>query len=148
MITYSLQRLLKNAAIFSAIANILLVIDVFEVQAVKPPPDPLSCIISPADGTTAPGVPIIFVGNTLGGKGSKSYSWDFSDGSGVSSASTGNGVDVTYNTVGGPFAVLLDVTDKQDTTASCSTTVTVTLGGVNTPPVANDDSYTLTKNTT
>jgi mono/diheme cytochrome c family protein len=34
-------------------------------------------------------------------------------------------VDVTYSTVGGPFAVLLDVTDKQGDTASCSTTVTV-----------------------
>jgi nitrite reductase (NO-forming)/hydroxylamine reductase len=84
---------------------------------------------------------------TQGGKGSKSYSWNFSDGSGAPAASTDNSVDVTYSTAGGPFAVLLDVTDKQGASASCSTTVTVTQGGVNTPPVANDDGYTTPKNT-
>ncbi|MEN8264403.1 MAG: cytochrome D1 domain-containing protein [Nitrospirota bacterium] len=148
MVTGFLQRFLQKAAVFSAIASMLLVIDVFEVQAAKPPPAPLSCSISPADGSTAAGVPIRFIGDTQGGKGSKSYNWDFSDGSEVPAASTEKSVDVTYSTVGGPFAVLLDVTDKQGATANCSTTVTVTQGGVNTPPVANDDSYTVTKNTT
>jgi nitrite reductase (NO-forming)/hydroxylamine reductase len=55
---------------------------------------------------------------------------------------------VTYGTAGGPFTVLLDVSDRDGGSASCSTTVTITQGGGNTPPVANDDSYTATINTT
>jgi hypothetical protein len=139
------KKLNTILAVFSAIASMLLVFGPVEVEAARPP---LSCSISPADGSTAAGVPITFDGNTQGGQGQKSYSWDFSDGPGVPAASTESSVDVTYSTVGGPFAVLLDVTDNKGAIASCSTTVTVTNGGVNTPPVANDDSYTVAKNTT
>lgn len=57
-------------------------------------------------------------------------------------------MDVIYSTSGGPFNVLLEVTDKQGFIASCSTTVTVTEGGGNTPPVAVDNNYTTAKNTT
>jgi nitrite reductase (NO-forming)/hydroxylamine reductase len=139
------KRLNTILAVFSAIASMLLVFGPVEVEAARPP---LSCSISPADGSTAAGVPITFDGNTQGGQGQKSYSWDFSDGPGVPAASTESSVDVTYSTGGGPFNVLLDVTDNKGAIASCSTTVTVTNGGVNTPPVANDDSYTVAKNTT
>ena len=141
-----LKRFLQRVALITATASLLLVFAPVEVEAA--PPAPLSCSISPADGSTAAGVPIRFDGNTDGGKGSKSYNWNLSDGAGMPAASTDNMVDVTYSTAGGPFAVLLDVTDKQGTTASCSATVTVTGGGVNTPPVANDDSYTATENIT
>ena len=143
-----LKRSLQRAALITATASLLLVFAPLEVEAAKPPPMPLSCSISPADGATAAGVPIRLSAMTQGGKGSKTYSWDLSDGSGVPAASTENMVDVTYSTVGGPYNVYLGVTDKQGATASCSTTVTVTQGGVNIPPVANDDGYSTDKNTT
>ena len=142
-----LKRSLQRAILLTATASVLLVFVPVAAKAAKPPPAPLSCNISPADGSTAAGVPIRFSGMTQGGNGSRTYSWDLSDGAGVPAASTDNRVDVTYSTVGGPFAVLLDVTDKQGDSASCSTTVTVTGGGVNNPPVANDDSYSTDKNT-
>ena len=142
-----LKRSLQRAAVLTATASMLLVFAPVEVEAAKPPPTPLTCSISPPDGSTAEGVPITFTGSTQGGKGKKSYSWDFSDGSGVPGTSTDTSVDVTYGSVGGPFAVLLDVTDREGATASCSTTVTVTQVGVNTPPVANDDDYPATINT-
>jgi len=144
-----LYRLLAGATFLTATASLLLsVLAPAEVAAAKPPPTPLSCSISPADGSTAAGVAIRFSGMTQGGKGSKSYSWDFSDGSGAPAASTDNNVDVTYSTAGGPFAVLLNVSDSQGANASCSTTVTVTGGGGgNTPPVANNDSYSTDKDT-
>jgi len=124
------KRLNTSLGVLTAIASMLLVFGPVEVEAARPP---LSCSISPADGSTAAGVPITFDGNTQGGQGQKSYSWDFSDGPGVPVASTESSVDVTYSTVGGPFTVLLDVTDNKGAIASCSTTVTVTNGGVMTP---------------
>ena len=148
MIKIFQKRFLQRAAFLIATASLLLVVAPIEVEAAKPPPTPLSCSISPADGSTAAGVAIRFDGDTLGGKGSKTYSWDFSEGAGAPVASTDSTVDVTYSTVGGPYDVLLEVTDKQGAIANCSTTVTVTGGGVNTPPVANDDGYTMTINTT
>lgn len=143
-----LKRFLQKAVFLSATTGILLVVAPIEAEAAKSPPAPLSCYILPADGSTVAGTPITFTGATQGGKGKKSYSWDFSDGSGVPGTSTGTSVDVIYDSVGGPFAVLLNVTDKQGAKASCSTTVTVTGGGGNSPPVANDDSYSTDKNTT
>jgi nitrite reductase (NO-forming)/hydroxylamine reductase len=148
MIRGFLKRALQRAVVLTAAASMLLVLVPVEVEAAKPPPAPLSCSISPADGTTAVGVSIMFTGMTSGGKGSKSYSWDFSDGSGSPAAATGNTANVIYSTAGGPFAVLLDVTDGQGAAASCGTTVTVTQVGVNTPPVANDDGYPAVINTT
>lgn len=99
------------------------------VNAAKPPSS-LSCNISPANGTAIAGVAVTFSASTQGGKGSKSYSWNFSDGNGVPEASVDNRVDVTYTTAGGPFYVYLDVTDKRGEQASCSTTVNVVDGEV------------------
>jgi len=147
MIKSFLKQFLQRAAFLTATTSMLLVIAPLEVEAAKPPPTPLSCSISPAGGSTAEGVPITFTGSTQGGKGKISYSWNFSGGSGTPTASTDNSVDVTYGSVGGPFVVLLDVTDKNGDTDNCSTTVTVTQVGVNTPPVANDDGYPATINT-
>jgi len=137
-----LKQALQRAAILTAAASMLLVFG-----AVEAAPKPFACSISPADGSTAEGAPITFTGMTQGGKGQKSYLWNFSDGSGVPGASTDITVDVTYGAAGGPYDVLLDVTDRNGDIASCSTTVTVTGGGVNTPPVANDDDYPATINT-
>ena len=144
MDTNILERRMQKAAALAASAGLLLVFGLAEVEAAS---KPLSCSISPSGASTAVGVPVIFSGMTQGGKGQKSYSWDFSDGSGIPATSTDNNVDVTYSTAGGPFSVLLDVSDAQGSSASCSTTVTVTQGGVNNPPVASDDTYTATKNT-
>ncbi len=119
-----LKRFLQKAVFLTTTTSMLLVLATVEVQAAKPPPDPLSCSISPADGSVAAGVPITFRGATQGGKGGKSYSWNLSDGSGIPAASTDNSVEVTYSTMGGPFDVHLDVTDKQGANAICSTTVT------------------------
>ena len=137
-----LKRFLQRATALTAAAGMLLVFG-----AVEAAPKPFTCSISPADGSTVAGVPITFTGMTEGGKGQKSYSWDVSDGAGVPVASTDTTVDVNYGTAGGPFDVLLDVTDRNGAIASCSTTVTVTQIGVNPPPVANDDDYTATINT-
>ncbi|MGD8631733.1 MAG: Ig-like domain-containing protein, partial [Gammaproteobacteria bacterium] len=104
--------------------------------------DPLACSISPADGTVTHGVPITFTASTTGGKGGKSYNWNFSDGPGSPSSSTANPVDVTYNT-NGTFNVLLAVSDKSGS-ANCSTTVTVNSGGNNAPPTASNDAYNAT----
>lgn len=147
MFTGLLKRFLEKTAVIIAGVSILLTMGLVNVHAAKPPPTPLSCSISPADGAVTAGVPITFTATTQGGKGGKSYSWNFSDGSGSPSSSSANPIDVTYNSAGGPFTVLLDVTDKQGTDASCSTTVTVNGGGGNTSPVANDDADSTTIDT-
>jgi hypothetical protein len=104
--------------------------------------DPLACSISPADGSATNGVAITFTASTTGGKGGKSYNWDFNDGPGSPSSSTANPVDVTYTT-NGTFDVLLAVSDKSGS-ANCQTTVTVGPGGTNSPPTAVNDSYNAT----
>jgi nitrite reductase (NO-forming)/hydroxylamine reductase len=140
-----LKRFLQRATQFITIISLLLVLVPLGVEAARP----LSCSISPVDGTIAVAVPIHFSGMTQGGKGTKTYSWDFSNGAGMPAAATEASVDVTYSTAGGPFAVLLDVADSQGNSASCSTTVTVTDGGGgNTPPVAYSDSYSTDRDTT
>ncbi len=123
------KQLLLRLALFNAIAGILLVFASIQVEAAKPSATPLSCSISPADESVEVGVPITFTGVTQGGKGGKSYSWNFTDGSGVPGTSTDASVDVTYGIAGGAYGVRLDVTDKQGENAECSTTVTVTEGG-------------------
>ncbi len=142
-LNWSLQR----AAVFSITASMLLVFSTVEIEGAKPPPTTLSCSISPVNGSTAQGVPIRFDATIVGAKGSKSYSWEFLGGSGAPNASTDSSVDVTYSMTG-IFEVSLDVNDKQGAAANCRTTVTVNSGGVNTAPVVNDDSYTMSKNTT
>jgi PKD repeat protein len=114
-------------------------------QAAKPPPTPLSCSILPADGSVTVGATIEFTGSTQGGKGGKSYSWDFSDGPGSPSSSTSNPVGVTYSNIG-TYNVRLDVSDKSGD-ASCPTTVIVTGGGVNTAPVAQPDNFSTNEDT-
>lgn len=144
----SMQRCLRKGGLLTA-ASLLLALVPLASQAAKPPATPLSCSISPADGSTAAGVAITFSGSTQGGKGGKTYSWNFSDGTGSPGTATSSSVDVTYASVGGPFAVLLTVSDKNNNVANCSTTVTVTTGGGgNNAPVASDDSYTVAADTT
>ncbi len=137
MFTVLLKQFLKQTAVLTAlftIASVIMVIGTSDVHAA--PPGPLECSISPDGGTATAGVPFTFSGNTTGGKGSKNYSWDFTDGGGVPGTSTDTTVDVTYPSAGGPFLVSLDVTDKQGTQANCTTTVTVEGGGGgNQPPV-------------
>jgi len=148
MYTGFLKRFMQHATMLIASTGLLLLVGPVEAMAGKPPPTPLSCSISPANGTTAADVPITFTSSTQGGKGSKNYSWNFSAGAGSPPSATTSTVNVTYSTAGGPFAVLLDVTDGNGDSASCSTTVTVTGGGGgNTPPAANNDSYSTLKNT-
>ncbi|HUT40925.1 MAG TPA: cytochrome D1 domain-containing protein [Gammaproteobacteria bacterium] len=124
-----LQRLLRRAALLTVSASVLLASGPNALQAAvvaaKPPPAQLSCSIAPADGSTAAGTAITFTGTTQGSKGQVTYSWDFSDGGGVPAAAVENSVAVTYPAVGGPFNVLLGVSDKNGS-ASCSTTITVT----------------------
>jgi len=141
-----LNRFMRHAAVLGAGFALSLPVGPGGALAARPPAAPLSCSISPADGTTAAGVPIAFTGSTQGGKGSKIYNWDFSAGGGTPASATTSTVNVTYGTAGGPFDVHLAVTDGMGAAASCSTTVTVT-GGGNTAPTANDDSYTTVKNT-
>jgi nitrite reductase (NO-forming)/hydroxylamine reductase len=138
---------MQHATVLIAATGMLLLLGPVETQAARPPSTPLSCSISPTDGTTAAGVPITFTGSTQGGKGAKVFSWNFSAGGGSPATATTSTVNVTYSTAGGPFAVLLNVTDGTGS-ASCSTTVTVTTSGGNTPPIANNDAYTATLNTT
>ena len=144
-----MNRSRQEATLFAVFSSALLagVILLFAPVEAGAGSKPLSCSISPDSGTATTGVPIMFSAMTQGGKRQISYSWDFSDGAGVPATSTGSTVAVTYSNVGGPFAVLLDVTAGAGSTASCSTTVMVTDGG-NTPPLANDDSYSVTINTT
>jgi nitrite reductase (NO-forming)/hydroxylamine reductase len=110
------------------------------VQAAKPPPTPLACSITPVDGSIAAGSVVTFSGSADGSQGQVSYSWDFSDGGGVPAAATDNSVDVIYPALGGPFDVLLNVTDKNGS-ASCSTTVTVT----DSPPLSPGEELFRTK---
>ena len=142
-----LNRFIRYATVLIPATGMLLLVGPVDAQAAKPPPTPLSCSISPANGTTAADVPITFTGSTQGGKGSRSYLWNFSAGGGSPASATTSTVNVTYSTVGGPFAVLLNVTDGMGANANCSTTVTVTGSGGNTPPMANNDSYSTVKNT-
>ncbi|RLA55249.1 MAG: hypothetical protein DRR04_14935, partial [Gammaproteobacteria bacterium] len=142
-----LKQFLKKTAIAITCSSALLVIGVAEVQAAKPPPKPLSCTISPDAGTTAAGATIAFDASVDGGaKGGKTYLWDFSDGSGTPPASSASSVDVTYGT-GGTYDVLLAVTDKNNTQANCSTTVTVNAGAGNIAPVAQNDEYNTQQDT-
>ena len=128
------MRHLYRAAFITVTASMLLALAPLGVEAAKPPPEPLSCSILPADGSAAAGVPITFAGDTQGGRNVRIYNWDFSDGAGIPATSVENTVAVTYSTVGGPFSVFLDVEDKDGAMTSCSTTVTVTDGGGGTPP--------------
>jgi len=132
MLKHLNMRRFHRAAFITVTASLLLLAGPIKAEAAG---KTLSCDISPADGSATVGTPIRFSGMTTGGKGQKTYSWDFSDGAGVPATAVDNNVDVTYSTAGGPFAVLLDVTDRNGDSASCSTTVTVTDGG--TPPPAD-----------
>ncbi|MCG6939356.1 MAG: Ig-like domain-containing protein [Gammaproteobacteria bacterium] len=141
MITGLLKQFLKKTAVMAVCTSFLLVMTIGSVYAGKPPPQPLSCDISPDPGTTDEGVAITFTGSANGGaKGSKTYVWNFSDGPGDPVASSSNPVDVTYGTAG-TYNVLLEATDKDGATANCSTTVTVNTVGANRAPVAQNDEY-------
>ena len=104
---------------------------------------PLTCDGISVSSPTTVGVPVTFTSNTSGGKGNKTYAWTFSGPATPPSASV-NPVNVTYSQAGGPFAVNLHVTDSKGGECSDATSVTITPGGGNNPPVANDDSYNAT----
>jgi hypothetical protein len=149
MFTGLLKQFFKQTAVLTATLTVISVVMVMGLRdAHAAPPASLSCSISPVNGTATAGVPYTFSGNTNGGKGSKSYSWNFTAGGGVPGTSTDTTVDVTYPAAGGPFLVTLQVTDKTGAPANCNTTVTVQPGGGNTPPTANPDSYTTTTTVT
>ena len=78
-----ITRFLRSAAFNTIAASILLVAVPIQAEAAG---KPLSCSISPDGGSTVVGVAIKFSGMTRGGKRSKSYSWEFSDGAGVPAA--------------------------------------------------------------
>ncbi|MGD8583122.1 MAG: PKD domain-containing protein, partial [Gammaproteobacteria bacterium] len=98
-----------------------------QAGAAGPPSGPLSCGISPENATATAGNAVTFTAATQNGKGKISYNWDFTDGSGSPVASTENPVAVTYPATG-TFTVWLDVSDKNNDTASCSTSVAVDNG--------------------
>ncbi len=115
------------------------------LYAAKPVPSPLSCSISPAEGSTAAGSSFTFNSIVEGGtKGGKTYSWNFSDGSGNADSLTNSTANVTYNETG-TFNVLLDVSDRDGPVSCVNATITVTGAIVNTPPVAVVDEYAATK---
>jgi len=135
-----IQRLLM-AAQSGVLICMLAIAGIAQVHAAKPPPQPLSCDILPDPGSTPAGVAITFTGSANGGaKGGKSYLWDFTAGSGSPPASSANSVDVTYGT-GGTYNVLLQVSDRDNTTENCSATVTVTAAAGNIAPVAQNEEY-------
>ena len=141
-----IQRLFM-AVQSTVLISLLAIAGVAQVHAAKPPPEPLSCSISPDAGSTSAGAVITFSGTANGGaKGGKTYLWNFSDGSGDPVASSANPVDVTYGT-GGIYNVLLDVTDRDNTQASCSTTVEVSADPGNVAPVAQNDDYNTQQDT-
>ena len=72
-----IQRL-STAVQFSVLACMLAIVGIAQVHAAKPPPEPLACSISPADGTATEGVPITFTGSTTGGQGKKTSGTDTS----------------------------------------------------------------------
>ena len=137
----------KQSMLMSVTVFFLLILASINLYAAKPPPIPLSCSIAPDAGSTAAGAAITFTGTADGGaKGGKTYLWDFSAGSGPPTASSANPVTVTYGT-GGTYNILLDVTDKGSTTASCNTTVTVSPAAGNNAPVAQNDEYNTQQDT-
>jgi len=101
---------------------------------------PLTCSISPQNGTANVGVPFNFSATTAGGKGGKTYAWTFS-GPASPTSSTSQLQDVTYSATG-TFGVSVHVTDKG---GECTDSTNVTVeNATNNPPVANDDSYDAT----
>jgi hypothetical protein len=87
---------------------------------------PLTCSISPENGTATVNEPFTFTANTTGGKGSKTYAWTF-DGPASPTSATTQAVNVTYSSEGGPFGVAVLVTDGQGT--QCNATTNVSVGG-------------------
>ena len=131
MLTGILKQLFKSAATVAVGASFLLAAS--NTQAAKPPPANPTCTISPADTTITQGQSVDFSATDTGLKGQRTYAWDFSDGPGVPDSSTTNpSGPIQYNNTG-TFDVSLTVTDRNNNTASCSTTVNVNAGGGCTP---------------
>ena len=92
-----------------------------------------TCTISPSNTTVSTGDTVAFSAST-DLKGQKTYDWTFAQGTPPSS--TSDAPSITYNTPGIGLLVSLNMTGKRNTTANCTTTVTVEDGGVvNDPPV-------------
>jgi len=119
----------------------------FSSSNVQAAATPLSCSISADTSSISVNTSIEFSAIISGGKGQKSYSWDFSDGVGNPDSASTTTASISYSTVGGPYDVFLDVTDSKGESTNCSTTISVIDGTNNTSPVANNDSYSAVINT-
>ncbi|NOQ65183.1 MAG: c-type cytochrome [Methyloprofundus sp.] len=136
------SQYLHRAAVYTATVGILSLFALGNAQAAA-----LSCSISPDNGIATINTPFTLSAAAVGGKGQKTYHWNFSGGVAIPTTATSVNVDVSYSVVGGPYAVILDVTDKQGNSASCNATVSVAGMVANTPPSANNDSYSVLVNT-
>jgi hypothetical protein len=104
---------------------------------------PLTCSISPTNDSTTVGTPITFTANTSNAKGQTTYAWTFS-GPATPTTSTSQSQPVIYSATG-TFAVSVHVTTTKSGECTANTNVTVTGGGTNHAPTANDDSYDATQ---
>ena len=139
MFTSLLRQLLNKTAFMATCTGFMLVITAGTVQAAAI----CSIATNPANATIAAGQSVDFTGS-VDGKGKKTCNWTFNGGvpSGATSDCT---VSVTYNSAGS-YTARLDGTASKENPSNCSAEVTVTVngGGGNTPPTANDDSYSAT----
>ncbi len=142
---YLTTLLMTARRVLGTVAGILVVLALGASTAWAAGGPPLTCSITPANGTATVNVPFTFTANTGGGKGSTTYVWTFS-GPASPTTSTSQSQAVTYSAAGGPFSVSVHVTDKSGE-CTAATNVTVTGGGTNNPPVANPDSYNATQGT-
>ena len=138
----TLMQIARRLFLLAAAAGTLLVLGTSQVMAGGGAP--LTCSISPTNGSATVNVPFTFTANTSGGKGSKSYAWTFS-GPVSPTSSTNQSQDVTYSATGGPFSVSVHVTDKS---GECTAATNVTIGGgMQHAPVANNDADITTQDT-
>jgi len=125
---YSLTRIVHKALTLVARTGILLAVGLYGATAQAE-----TCTISPSNQTVSTGDTVAFSATT-DLKGKNTYAWTFEQG--TPSSSTSDLPSITYNTPGPGLLVSLQMTGKQNTTADCTTTITVEDGGVvNDPPV-------------
>ena len=143
MFTGLLKRFLNKTAFMATCTSFILVITTGTVQAAAT----CSITTNPLNATIDEGQSVDFSG-TVTGKGKKSCDWTFDGGVPNFTLDDCSNIVVSYATAGSYDAVLTGTASKDGT---CTDTVTVMVnpvGGNNTPPTANDDSYQTTINTT
>ncbi len=142
MFTGLLKRFLKKTAFMATCTGFMLVITTGAVQAAA------TCSIStnPMNATIDEGQSVVFTGSVTG-KGKKSCDWTFDGGVPDFTLDDCSNVVVSYAIAGSYEAVLIG-TAKKDGTCTDTVTVTVNPVGGNTPPTANDDSYSATTDET